>query len=294
MDSCFRRNDNSFETMTKSPEGQEAVIRLMNELRAEIAAIEQPWAIRFTEADMRPRIEHFHDAVRALTSGSADIYARDSRLSVEHLAYDLGQLRLIQQKPVGTINRSTQPSLEGSLVEYGKSPGNTRLPDQKTRQELSALYKRYTLFFAALFAQTAEENFTVRSEESEAQKTDLAMIEQVLKQLVNGQLTPKQAEQELNHVERDDLRDALQAMTRKGKMSPADLMKATGMISTIKSGLKTQQDAAAKAHHAYATGQLAVYEDGKDLVKKLAAQGLNLAGKFVAQAAQGQGQGRGR
>jgi hypothetical protein len=69
---------------------QVAIVELMSGKYAQILTIETEWHIRLHEGDMRPRVEHFHDAVRALTSGSASIYEKNSRLSVEHLAYDIG------------------------------------------------------------------------------------------------------------------------------------------------------------------------------------------------------------
>ena len=71
---------------------QSAIIELMHGKYQLLLPIESEWGIRLHEGDMRPRIEHFHDAVRAYTSSSADVYAKKSRLSVEHLAYDLAQI----------------------------------------------------------------------------------------------------------------------------------------------------------------------------------------------------------
>ncbi|MFO0109587.1 MAG: hypothetical protein ACK52W_03515, partial [Alphaproteobacteria bacterium] len=86
--------------MARPEREQDAILTLMQGKYEHILPIEAEWGIRFEEGDMRPRIEHFHDAVRALTSG-ADIFDKASRLSVEHLAYDLSQLRQIQSRPVG-------------------------------------------------------------------------------------------------------------------------------------------------------------------------------------------------
>ena len=67
--------------MTFNHSQQQAIIELMTGKYAQILPIEQEWGIRLHEGDMRPRIEHFHDAVRALTSGEANIYEKNSRLS---------------------------------------------------------------------------------------------------------------------------------------------------------------------------------------------------------------------
>src|SRR6202012_5632366 len=98
---------------------QAAIIELMHGKYGQLLAIESEWGIRLHEGDWRPRIEHFHDAVRALTSGSDDMYAKNSRLSVENLAYDLGQLRHIQEKPIGLINKVTEKSAGTQVVKQG-------------------------------------------------------------------------------------------------------------------------------------------------------------------------------
>ncbi len=277
----------------KSSEGQKAVVALMGEQFARIRAIEAEWGIRFREEDLRPRIEHFHDAVRALSSGDARAYEKGGRLSVEYLAYDLGQLRLIQEKPVGHINRATEKSPSGAVVVAGE-PGARKLPDQRARGELVKLYTHYTVFYAALFAQRADEDFQVRSEEAEQQMDDLATVMAVLQKLLKGGLTAQQAENALMHVERDDLRERMSAMLRKGKPGPAEMTQAMQTITTIKQGLMQEKDRVAKAHLSYATGQLAVYEESRDVVKQMAGQGLNLAGKFLEQATRNAGMGRGR
>lgn len=278
--------------MVQDQAGQEAVVKLITEQYQRIRPIEEEWGIRYAEADMRPRVEHFHDAVRALVGGTGDV-GRGGRLSVEYLAYDLAQLRGIQDKPIGAINRMTQQSEAGAVVPVG-APAARRTPDSKTRMELSALYVFYTLLYSALFAQVAGDGFKERSEQAESQMDDLVRIQQVLAQLVKGQITAREAEGELMHVERDDLREAMAAMVRKGSFSPADMMKAQGMISTIRQGLSQEKKTIEQAHMHYATAQLAIYEQSRDAVKKMAGQGLNLAGKFLEAATQGVGQGRGR
>lgn len=272
--------------------GQEAVVRLLTEQYQRIRPIEEEWGIRLREDDLRPRIEHFHDAVRALLAGGGDPYIKGGRLSVEYLAYDLAQLRVIQEKPIGRINRMTQKSVSGELVPLGV--GGRTSPDSKVRMELSALYVFYTLLYSALFARTAEDGFQVRSEQAETQADDLARIEQILKALVKGQITAREAEEEFMHVDRDDLREAMQGMVRKGKLSPADMMKAQGMVSTIRQGLAANKKSAEQAHLSYVTAQLAVFEASQDAVKTMARQGLNLAGQFLEAATRGAGQGRRR
>lgn len=282
--------------MAIGDQSQVAIIELMHGKYHQILTIEGAWGIRLTEGDMRPRIEHFHDAVRALTSGEADLYAKHSRLSVEHLAYDLSLLRQVQNKPVGTINRSTEKSTSDALVRMGEAgAGPMRMPPSGVRMELASLYRSYTVFFAALFAEVADRNYQSRSDVIDETVGDLAVIEEVLDQLIAGKITAAQAMQGLMHVERDDLRERLQAMLARKGLSAREKQEARALLGTIEKGLDKEKKDLDTAHLNYRTGQLAVYEDTKDLVKQLAAQGLNLAGKFVENTmAKGQGQGRGQ
>ncbi len=282
--------------MAIGDQSQVAIIELMSGKYQQILGIEMEWGIRLFEGDMRPRIEHFHDAVRALTSG-VDIHAKHSRLSVEHLAYDLSLLRQVQNKPIGTINRATEKSTSSALVKKGDAGASIpRMPPSGVRMELGALYCAYTVFYAALFAEVADRNFFSRSDVIDETVSDLATIEEVLDQLISGQMNVQQAMNELMHVERDDLRERLQAMLANKGLSAREKQEARAMLGTIEKGLDKEKKELDAAHMNYRTGQLAVYEDSKDIVKQLAAQGLNLAGKFVesAMSRSGQGQGRGR
>ena len=275
---------------------QAAIIELMHGKYGQLLAIETEWGIRLHEGDWRPRIEHFHDAVRALTSGSDDIYAKNSRLSVEHLAYDLAQLRHIQDKPIGLINKVTEKSAGTQMVKQGDAGATTpRMPPQAVRGQLVALYRDYMVFFAALFAQVADINFQARTETIDSSVSDLDLIEQTMKQLISGKMNAAQAMGEMMHVERDDLRERIQNLLSKKALSAREKQEALAMITQIEKGLEEEKKKLNASHMQYATGQLAVYEEAKETIKRLGQQGLNLAGKFVENAmhAAGKGQGRG-
>lgn len=276
---------------------QAAIIELMHGKYGQLLSIETEWGIRLHEGDWRPRIEHFHDAVRALTSGSGDRYAKNSRLSVENLAYDLGQLRHIQEKPIGLINKVTEKSAGTQIVKQGDAGATTpRLPPQAVRGQLVALYRDYMVFFAALFAQVADRNYQARTETIDGSVSDLDLIEQTMKQLISGKMNAAQAMQEMMHVERDDLRERIQAMLAKKQLTAREKQEALAMIAQIEKGLDEEKKKLDKAHLSYAMGQLAVYEGAKETIKRINSQGLNLAGKFVenAMAAAGKGQGKAR
>lgn len=274
---------------------QAAIIELMHGKYAQILPIETEWGIRLNEGDWRPRIEHFHDAVRALTSGEADIYAKNSRLSVEHLAYDLGQLRLIGDKPLGKINRATEKSAGTQLVKKGQAGASIpKMPPQAIRAQIVALYRDYTVFYTALFAEVADRNYQSRVDEIDGNVEDIGLIEQVLKQLIAGKITNAQAMEEMMHIERDDLRERLQQMLANKQLTAREKQEAIGLVGAIEKGLNQEKKSLDQSHLHYATGQLAVYEDAKETVKRLATQGLNLAGKFVDNAMRAAQQGKGR
>ena len=274
---------------------QAAIIELMQGKYGQLLSIETEWAIRLHEGDWRPRIEHFHDAVRALTSGSADMYSKNSRLSVENLAYDLGQLRQIQDKPVGLINRVTEKSASTALVKQGEAGASfVKMPPQQVRAQLVSLYRDYMVFFAALFAQVADMNFQARVDDIDSTVTDLDQVEQVMKQLMAGKLTNAQAMAEMMHVERDDLRERIQAILSKKSSTAREKQEALDMIAAIEKGMNSEKKKLEASHLHYATGQLAVYEEAKETIKRLGQQGLNLAGKFVENAMQAAGKGKGR
>jgi hypothetical protein len=272
---------------------QEAIVELMAGKYAQILPIEEEWHIRLHEGDMRARIEHFHDAVRALTSGEVDLHQKNSRLSVEHLAYDIAQLRMVQDKPVGKINRVTEKSAGSELVRAGEA-GATRVkhPPQTVRAHIVALYRDYTVFFAALFAEVSDINYQSRVDAIDGAVEDLALLEQVIKQLAAGKISTAQALDEIMHVEHDDLRERLQVQLGRKQVTASEKQQIMQSLGLIQSNLDKEKKSIETAHMHYATSQLAVYEESKETIKRMNNAGLNLAGKFVETAMQAAGKGK--
>ena len=279
----------------KNASGKAALIPIMSGQYEQITAIETRYGIRFKEGDMRARIDYFHDALRALTSGEADIYSPHSRLSVEHLAYDLAQLRQIQAKPlmVGIIDPKRAAASRGELVPEHQAGSMNVGPDRATRQELAQLYKDYTVLFAALFAEVADMNYQSRNEEMDTAVEDIGLVEQVMDQLKKGIITQEQAQAAIAAVENDQLRAQMQKLLAQ-KLGAKEQNTVKEKLDAVESQIADDKKRIDAAHLNYATGQLAVYEDSKDTVKRLAAQGMNLAGKFVENAiSKGAGKGQG-
>lgn len=271
---------------------QKAIVDIMNGKVAQILAIEEPWGIRFKENDMRARIEYFHDAVRALTSGTADPYAKHSRLSVEHLAYDISQLQQVQQRPLGAGYRGPSATASGNaLVKMGQRGDS---PSRSERQDLMQHYADYTVFFVALFAEVADKNYHARVDEVDTAVSDVGLVEQVIEQLEAGKLDVQTALHELDQVELDDLRERTKEALRSGKLKGQQQTVLKQFLQQTEKKLEQERDQIEQAHMNYRLGQLSTYENSKDTVKKLAAQGLNLAGKFVDNAMRNAQQGKGR
>ena len=116
-----------------------------------------------------------------------------------------------------------------------------------------------------------------------------------MNQLAAGDLNAQEAMQESYHIEHDALRERVQQMLASGgTINLNDKQQVEGMLGSIEAGLQQEQATLDQAHTNYVTGQLMVYEQSKDTIKKLIASGLNLAGKFLENAmSAAQGQGRG-
>lgn len=317
---------------------RDALISLMQRWYHEIYDIELAHEILAEDMDMRPRIEQFHDAVRVLTSQPDAEYDPSSRLSVEQLAYDLASLRYIQDNPLASrhgarrmqqqqptrmermreatttmparfrtdvnphVRRPHEQQGEAEQKRLGGSTGagdnaSKKLPPHRLRSELIERYKNYTIFFAALFGEVIDNNYQSRVTVMDGEVHDLAQIEEMLKAAERGEIPVSTVEDAINYLENEALREQLLAVLKRQKA------RAQQTIATIRNHITNvdQQIAAMdKAHMNYLAGQMILYQDGKELVKKLAAQGLNLAGQYLETSIQrgmdqsrGSGMGRG-
>ncbi len=277
-------------------EAKQSLIPIMNGQYQRLSEIESEWGIRLHEGDQRPRIDYFHDAVRALTSGEANPYGKHSRLSIEHLAYDLDQLRRAQSQPLGLRHRGNQPSPSSDVIKAGDglTQSRSRGPDRAVRAEISQLYKDYSVMFAALFAEVADMNFKSRIEEVDAAVEDIAMAEDTLKKLAEGHISQQQAAALLDQIEHDELREKLQLAIESRTIRMYEAEQLINGLKGSEAQMENEKMVIEKAHLNYVTGQLAVYEESRETVKRLAAQGMNLAGKFVENAiSQNAGRGAG-
>lgn len=279
-----------------SPEHQ-ALLPLMHAKYEAILPIEAQWGIRFAEGDMRARVEYFHDAVRAFTSG-ASRDEKGSRLSVEYIAHDIAQLHLIQEKPLGKIYGAIEKSPSGALIKTGEGlvpSAQGKTPPVSVRADLKQHYKSYTVFFTALLSETADRNYFARCEEMDETLADIGLIETILKQLADGRLTQREAQEALSGITHDVLRTRMQGLLARKTVSAREKQEAVGLIAQAEKAVNAQRSNLDNAHLRMATTKMHIFHDSKDVVKELMTSGMNVAGKFLQNAVQqsaGKGQGR--
>lgn len=259
--------------MHGSSSSKDALLPLLARLYEEIRAIEIEQELWAGPDDYRPRIERFHDAIRAYTSGISP-YDANSRLSIEALAADMEGLRAIQANPLAKLPGGKRLA-PGTRVAVRKpaSVGQTRPSGRAVRSELAERYKQYAVMFAALLAESADMNHQSRMEEQDATVTDLAQLQQAIKgkKRVNLQ---KEAQAILDEL------GIVQQLPR-GQVDPATADKA---IKALLAQADAVQAGLEQAHLTWLSGQLALYQDGKEVVKKLQQHGLQMAGRFLQEA----------
>ncbi len=264
--------------MKLSPGDISGVIDIMNRLYREILAVEEEFGLQFGSGDFRPRIEYFHDAVREFTASTAGAYGQGGRLSVEMLAYDLTCLRYIQSMPLASFNKNDRPlSVHQQVLKQNENlPAAPKAkPDRTVKIRLTELYQQYGVLFSALFKPHADHNY---HERTEAMNEEVKQMSAVL-QLMQRGASEQQVLDAIAHMDNAEFRQLLFNMLRNKKHGDA--------IPAIKDETRKTDQAIANldaAHLQYASGHLALFEDGKDVVKALAAKGMNLAGKFVESA----------
>ena len=255
---------------------------MLNRIYGEIRDMEEQWNIRVSENDYRPRIEYFHDAIRTLSSGETGAY----RLSIEMLAYDIALLRHIQGNPMKRNKGSKtnlSPSTEVSVLANNFRTGGN---DSTVKAELADRYKSYSLLFAALLSDTADRNYQNHTDEKNSEVEDMAQVAQAIK------LAAQKKDVEIDidavvdqHVEDPDMMNKIlfafhNAKQKKRMLASEALRKFKEMMDAADKEIKTVE----KAHLTYVTSKLAIYENSRDVVKKMASQGMNIVGQFVANA----------
>ena len=81
----------------------------------------------------------------------------------------------------------------------------------------------------------------------------------------------------LNHIQDPDLRAKLAQKLRGNPKAVLALKEAKGMMQKI----DEENSRIDKAHMSYLSSQLFIYENAKDIVKKMAMSGMNVVGDFM-------------
>lgn len=267
---------------------QQAVLTVISRIYEQIRGGELALGIQVSPRDYRPRIEYFHDAVRALTQGAASGYEKTGRLSVESLAWDASQLREISNNPIARNVVRSPGSAKTDLVVQGAG-GTQPRTEGEARYLLMDLYKNYTVLFVALLADSADKNFMNRQGENNAQVEDMAALMDAIRSAGKGEVD--MAALIAENVADPELRAKLMAQLKGTR-------KAQQAGEQMKTAIREKDAETAridKAHMHYLSSQLMVYEQSKDLVKKMLREGVNVVGDFLASAmAEAAGKGRGR
>lgn len=271
--------------MKATPAQQEALLGLIHRIYQEIRTVEEENRIQVSAEDFRPRIDYFHDVVQAFTQNPTPRPEAAGRLAVESLAHDIVMLRQIQENP-----RLTHPDLpiplsaSTAVIPRPQTPARERTRmDGAVATHLSQGYGHYALLFAALLSHPAERNYLTRVSDCNDQANQLTDILHTLKQAQPD--APVDIDATLAEIDDPALKQKILAalnVTKKQKqVSAAYLQEA---LRQQKETLRSQISALEAAHMRYASSQLVMYQEAQPIVKKMAMEGLNIVGEFVASA----------
>jgi len=268
--------------MKISSTDQESIVALMTRIYHDIFAIEEEFQLLVGVDDFRPRIDYFHDAIRAFTSGNPP-----ERLTIELLAYDLECLRYIESMPLAPFRAGGEMLSSGAdmvVVKEGLTVKGKR-PDRVTRERIAELYQHYAVLFAALLKPIASRDAEERTAAIDQEVIDINAIIAYLEKLMKDQTTIAAFATAVQHLEEDGLRQLLAAFIQHEKYKKKDdIKKMIAFLKKYNADKDEKRSGIDDALHRYALAQLAVFEESKDLLKKMAAQGVNVVGKFVQDA----------
>ncbi|MDG1287231.1 MAG: hypothetical protein P8P30_06655 [Rickettsiales bacterium] len=255
---------------------KDALVPLLGELYGRIYHAEVEIGLWAGENDHRPRIERFHDAVRAYTNNMSP-YASGSRLAIEQLAWDISMLRSIQSHPLTPMPKSQRKSADTGLAVRKSnavgSHGNARVAASAHKKQLGDDYRHYAVLFTALLATTADLNHQSRMDDKDAVVEELAN----LRASITGKTVNLHALAAQKIYDPQVLLE-IQSLLPKGTIGTGEALVA---INRLLQKTDSDQDKLDKAHITWLSGQLAMYEQGKEVVQELMRQGMNLAGRFL-------------
>lgn len=210
------------------------------------------------------------------------------RLSVDWLAYDLSCLKYLTSMPLASFKpHGKEGATATEIIETSSGqpvPADKR-PDRTTKSKLSELYQHYSVLFAGLLKPFADNDYYDRSEALEHDAHDIYHLIQQMKQYVNGKVSEPSLKEAINQIEDHTLRTELvaflQAQKHKQRQEMVKLNQKLKQEYTKREKLIT---GITKAHMDFGLHQLSIFENSRDMVRLMAARGLNIVGKFVESA----------
>ncbi len=155
--------------------------------------------------------------------------------------------------------------------------------------ELADAYDRYTVMFAAMTADTVDYHYKALLDDLDQQVIDVAALIREIEALERGgnKLELHQLERMVRELENEELKRRLLELLEKYKADTSGnaTLNATEAANQVMDEVDQQIDKLEQAHFDFLATQFTVYEESQDVVRKLAGQGLNIAGKFVEAAA---------
>jgi hypothetical protein len=261
------------------------LINMLNNKYAELRDIEQKYNIFGLHGDFRPRIEHYHDAVRCYNNQSDQGLDRNSRLAAERLADDVEMLRQITARPL-IVGRTQEHLSTSDALTIGELAGSELRPDAVIKRQLTSLYRDYTVFFVALMIDKTEDNIQARSEDNDIIVQDCYRLEQALAGLQNGSINISEVRAAANMLEHDGMRLKILNMLANATPDNNEISGAINTLQDVRRGLAEERKRIDAAGMRFASSQLMVYEGAKDTVKQLMQNGVNIAGKHTESAMQ--------
>jgi hypothetical protein len=270
--------------MKLSATEQESIIALLTRIYGDIYAIELEFQLLAGDHDFRPRIDYFHDAVRAFSARDAGQPEPGERLSVELLAYDVSCLRYIQSMPLAPFRpHGVVLSPHSDMVKV--DPALTvkpKRPDRALREHIAELYQSYAVLFSALLKPMADRDYKERIGDLNTEVQDINTLIQQLQGVNSGKTSVNTLVAAIQQLDEDELRHLLSTFVQQQKYNKKeDVRKLTQFLKGYSIKKDGDIDAIETAHMNYALAQLGIFEGSRDMLKKMAGQGLNLVGKFV-------------
>ena len=169
-------------------------------------------------------------------------------------------------------------------TKYGLTVKAKR-PDRVTKERLSDLYQHYAVLFAALLKPMADRDHKDRVSDLNHEVATIKDVMSKLQAVGQGKGNVSQLSSAAAHLEEEELHHLVTTFIQQQKYKNKDDIKK--LVQFLKNHAASKDKIIATldaAHMDYALAQLSVYEESKDMLKKMAQQGMNLVGKFVQDA----------